>query len=91
VAVNRKRWGRATHGLLAFTERGIGTMMHEEFAERFAERLEACADALEQGGRPAGQGATATRTTELRTVAAMAREEAAAVTEEEAPPPEAQA
>jgi hypothetical protein len=91
VAVNRKRWGRATHGLLAFTERGIGTMMHEEFAERFAERLEACADALEQGGRPAGQGATATRATELRTAAAMAREEAAAVTEEEAPPPEAQA
>jgi hypothetical protein len=91
VAVNRKRWGRATHGLLAFTERGIGTMMHEEFAERFAERLEACADALEQGGRPAGQGATATRATQLRTVAAMAREEAAAVSEEEAPPPEAQA
>ena len=65
-------------------------MMHEEYAERFAERLEARADALEQGGRPAGQGATATRANELRT-AAMAREEAAAVTEEEAPPPEAQA
>jgi len=41
-------------------------MMHEEFAERFAERLEARADALKQGGRPAGQGATATRATERR-------------------------
>ena len=58
-------------------------MMHEEFAERFAERLEARADALEHGVRPTGQGATATRANELRT--------AAAVTEEEAPPPEAQA
>jgi hypothetical protein len=66
-------------------------MMHEEFAERFAERLEDRADALEQGGRPSGNGATATRATELRTAATMAREEAAAVTEEEAPPPEAQA
>ena len=66
-------------------------MMHNEFAERFAERLEARADALERGGRPAGQGATATRATELRTAAEMAREEAAVVTEEEAPPPEAQA
>ena len=56
--------------------------MHEEFAERFAERLEARADALEHGVRPQGQGATATRAIELRT---------AAVTEEEAPPPEEQA
>lgn len=66
-------------------------MMHEEFAERFAERLEVQADALEQGGRPAGQVAAATRATELRAAAEMARAEAAAVTEEEAPPPEAQA
>ena len=66
-------------------------MMHEEFADRFAERLEARAGALEQGVRPAGQGATSTRATELPTAAEMAREEAAAVTEEEAPPPEAQA
>jgi hypothetical protein len=66
-------------------------MMHEEFAERLAERLQDRADALEQGGRPSGNGATATRATELRMAAAMAREEAAAVTEEEAPPPEAQA
>jgi hypothetical protein len=66
-------------------------MMHEEFAERFAERLEARADALEHGVRSPGQGATATRANELRTAAAIAREEAAAVTEEEAPPPEAQA
>ena len=66
-------------------------MMHEEFAERFAGRLEAHAAALEKGGRPAGQTAAATRATELRKAAAMAREEAAAVSEEEAPPPEAQA
>ena len=66
-------------------------MMHEEFAERFAERLVARADALEHGIRPAGQDASVTRATELRTAAAMAREEAAAVTEEEASPPEAQA
>ena len=65
--------------------------MHEQFAERFAERLEARASVLEHGVRPAGQGATATRANELRTAAAMAREGAAAVTEEEAPPPEAQA
>ena len=59
-------------------------MMHEEFAQRFAERLEARAEALEQGVRPAGQGAAATRATELRTAAA-------AIAREEAPPPEAQA
>jgi len=66
-------------------------MMHEEFAERFAERLVAHADALDHVVRTKVQGATATRANELRTAAAMAREEAAAVTEEEALPPEAQA
>ena len=62
-------------------------MLHEEFAERVAERLEARADALEHGARGAGGGVA----TELRNAAAMAREEAATVTQEEAPPPEAQA
>jgi hypothetical protein len=66
-------------------------MLHEEFAERVAERLEARADALEHERWPAGRGATAARAAELRTAAEIAREEAAAVTQEEAPPPEAQA
>jgi hypothetical protein len=66
-------------------------MLHEEFAERVAERLEARADTLENEGRFAGRGATAVRVRELRIAAEMAREEAATVTVEEAPPPEAQA
>jgi hypothetical protein len=66
-------------------------MLHEEFAERVAERLEARADTLENEERPAGRGATEVRIRELRVAAEMAREEAATVTVEEAPPPEAQA
>jgi hypothetical protein len=66
-------------------------MLHEEFAERVAERLEARAGALDHEGRLAEREATAARATELRTAAEIAREEAAVVTEEEAPPPEAQA
>ena len=66
-------------------------MLHEEFAERVAERLEARADTLEYEGRLAGRGTTAVRARELRAAAEMAREEATAVTVEEAPPPEAQA
>ena len=66
-------------------------MLHEEFAERVAERLEARADVLEYGIRLAGHGAATPRATELRSAAAMARREAATVTQEEAPPPEAQA
>jgi hypothetical protein len=66
-------------------------MLHEEFAERIAERLEARADTLENKGRLAGRGATAVRVRELRVAAELAREEAATVTVEEAPPPEAQA
>ncbi len=65
--------------------------MHEEFAERVAERLEVRADTLENEERPAGRVATEVRVRELRVAAEMAREEAATVTVEEAPPPEAQA
>jgi hypothetical protein len=64
-------------------------MLHEEFAERVAERLEARADTVENGGRLAD--VTVVRVRELRVAAEIAREEAAAVTVEEAPPPEAQA
>jgi hypothetical protein len=65
-------------------------MLHEEFAERVAERLEARADTLENG-RTAGNGPTVVRARELRVAADIARKEAATVTVEEAPPPEAQA
>jgi hypothetical protein len=64
-------------------------MLHEEFAERVAERLEARADTVENEGRLAD--VTVVRVRELRVAAEIAREEAAAVTVEEAPPPEAQA
>ncbi len=66
-------------------------MLHEEFAERVAGRLEARADTVEDEERLAGRGATAVRVRELRVAAEIAREEAATVTVEEAPPPEAQA
>jgi hypothetical protein len=66
-------------------------MLHEEFAERVAGRLEARAEILENERRLAGRGATAVRVRELRVAAEMAREEAVTVTVEEAPPPEAQA
>jgi hypothetical protein len=66
-------------------------VLHEEFAERVAERLETRADALESEGQLAGRGAAVARARELRVAAEMAREEAATVTVEEAPPPEAQA
>jgi hypothetical protein len=66
-------------------------VMHEDFAERIAERLEARADVLEHENRSAVHSVVVTRAEELRTAAAMAREEAATVTQEEAPPPEAQA
>ncbi len=67
-------------------------MLHEEFAERVADRLEARAYTLEnEEGRLAKRGITAVRVRELRVAAEIAREEAATVTVEEAPPPEAQA
>jgi hypothetical protein len=67
--------------------KGGWTTLHEEFAERVAERLEARADTVENGGRLAD--VTVVRVRELRVAAEIAREEAAAVTVEEAPPPEA--
>ena len=66
-------------------------MLHEEFAERVAERLEARAGTLENEERLVGRGATVVRARELRVAAEMVREEAVTVTVEEAPPPEAQA
>ena len=42
-------------------------MMHEEFAERVAERLEARAAELEHGSRPAPHDAATSRATVLRT------------------------
>ena len=62
-------------------------MLHEEFAERVAGRLEARVEILENGGRPGRhrgprQGAAGGR---------GAGAEAASVSLEEAPPPEAQA
>ncbi len=66
-------------------------MLHEEFAERVAERLEARADTVENEGRLAERGVTALRVRELRVAAEIARVEATTVTVEEAPPPEAQA
>jgi hypothetical protein len=65
-------------------------MLHEEFAERIAGRLEARAEIPENGGRPE-RGATTVRARELRVAAELAREVAASVSLEEAPPPEAQA
>jgi hypothetical protein len=66
-------------------------MLHEEFAERVADRLEARAYTLENEGQLAKRGISAVRVRELRVAAEIAREEAATVTVEEAPPPEAQA
>ena len=66
-------------------------MMHEEFAERVAERLEARAAQLVHGSQPAPHDAATSRATVLRTAAAIALQEDAAGTEEEAPPPEVQA
>lgn len=66
-------------------------MLHEDFAERIAERLEARADALEHERCPAELDPSEIRAEELREAARLARDEAATVTQEEALPPEAQA
>lgn len=66
-------------------------MLHEDFAERIAERLEARADALGHERRPAEQDPKEIRAEELREAARLARDEAATVTQEESLPPEAQA
>jgi hypothetical protein len=52
-------------------------MLHEEFAERVAERLEARADGVESEGRLAGRGVTAVCVRALRVAAEIARKEAA--------------
>lgn len=64
-------------------------MLHEDFAERIAGRLEARADALEHEDRRVDPKEV--RAEELRLAARLARYEAATVTQEESLPPEAQA
>jgi hypothetical protein len=49
-------------------------MLHEEFAERVAERLEARADTVENEGRPAERGATAVGVRVLGVAGEIARE-----------------
>ena len=66
-------------------------MLHEEFADRVAGRLEATAEELEGEAGPVGNDATAVRARVLRLAADVALQEAAVVTREEAPPPIAQA
>ncbi len=63
-------------------------MLHEQFADRVAGRLEA-AEELE--GEAVGDDPTAVWARALRLAADVALQEAATVTEEEAPPPLAQA
>ena len=65
--------------------------MHEEFADRVAERLEATAEELEGEVGSVGNDATAVRARVLRLAADVALQEAAVVTREETPPPIAQA
>ena len=66
-------------------------MLHEEFADRVAERLEATAEELEGEVGSVGNDATAVRARVLRLAADVALQEAAVVTREETPPPIAQA
>lgn len=66
-------------------------MLHEDFAERIAERLEARAEALDHKRQPVDFDPNEVRAGELREAARLARDEAATVTQEEALPPEAQA
>ena len=58
-------------------------MLHTEFAERAARRLEAVADRLEEQGRWLKLDTTSARAKELRVAAHLLRNEAAAVTQEE--------
>jgi hypothetical protein len=64
--------------------------MHEEFADRVAERLEAAAEELADASG-VGSDPAAIRARVLRVAADVALQEAATVTQEEAPPPAAQA
>ena len=70
---------------------GALQVLHEEFADRVAERLESAAGDLEEVSGAAGNDATAVRARVLRLAADVALQEAAVVTQEEAPPPAAQA
>ena len=58
-------------------------MLHTEFAERAARRLEAVADRLEEEGRWLTLDTASARAKELRVAAHLVRNEAAAVTQEE--------
>jgi hypothetical protein len=58
-------------------------MLHTEFAERAARRLEAVADRLEEQGRWLKLDTVSARAKELRVAAHLVRNEAAAVTQEE--------
>ena len=69
--------------------RGDPPVLHEEFADRVADRLEATAEELE--GETGTGGNDAIRARVLRLAADVALQEAAVVTREESPPPIAQA
>ena len=56
-------------------------MLHTEFAERAARRLEAVSDRLEEEGRWLKLETVSTRAKELRVAAHLVRNEAAAVTQ----------
>jgi hypothetical protein len=58
-------------------------MLHTEFAERAARRLEAVADRLEEEGRWLKLDTVSARAKELRVAAHLVRNEAAAVTQAE--------
>ena len=66
-------------------------MLHEEFADRVAGRLEAVAEELEGEDGSLGHDPTALRARVLRLAADVALQEAATVTAEETPPPLAHA
>jgi hypothetical protein len=58
-------------------------MLHAEFAERAARRLEAVSDRLEQEGRWLKLDTVSARAKELRVAAHLVRNESAAVTQEQ--------
>jgi hypothetical protein len=58
-------------------------MLHTEFAERAARRIEAVAERLEEEGRWLELDTVSARTNELRVAAHLVRNEAVAVTQEE--------
>lgn len=66
-------------------------MLHEQFADRVAGRLESTAERLEGDAGPGADDAAEIRARVLRLAADVALQEAVTVTQEEAPPPVAQA